>query len=485
MKKKIIAIASLCTLFFSACEEPLEEEVFNFVSPVNFYQNAADAEAALIAVYDGLQRDEMWGRGVYLIGDMSTDDTFTGEFRGNASRVQIDEFTVDANNAVIESRWNDSYIMINRANAVIDQVPEIEMDAAQRDNIVNQARFLRAFIYFNLVQCFGDVPLKNSETQGASEISSPRVPVEQIYQELIIPDLTAAENLPASQSQRGKATQGAAKALLAKVYLTRGEWQLARDKALEVINIPGYDLWASYAEVFSVANENGKEDIFSVQFNSLLGEGSSFQNFFSPRGIGGVATNGNGVNEPTLDIVNEYGPNDQRFAATYVTNYPLANGSVRVYDPFTNPYIAKYNEPAPPIGNVNYPVLRFADVLLMFAEADNEVNGPTVEAYTAINRVRNRAGLPGLQEKPGYTESQESFRQEVRHERRLELAFEGQRRFDLIRWGIYLETMRAHAAQYYPAWTGNIDDFETLFPIPSREIELNPAINPENQNPGY
>jgi hypothetical protein len=485
MKSKVIYIVVTLMLGFFSCEKPLEEEVFDFVGPTNFYKTAADAEAALTAVYSGLQPDEMWNRGVYLIGDMSSDDTFTGEFRGNASRVQIDEFTVDENNAVVADRWNLSYEMINRANGVIDRVPAIAMDQAQKDNIVNQAKFLRALVYFYLVQLYGDVPMKINETEGVSSIGISRTPAETIYNEVIIPDLIAAEALPVTQNLKGRATQGAAKALLARVYLTRQQWALARDKAKEVIAIPGYDLWENYGDAFKVANENGKEDIFSVQFNNLLGEGGSLQNFFAPRGISGIATNGNGVNEPTLDIVKSYEPHDERFTTTYLTNYPLTNGTVRVYDPFKNPYIAKYNEPAPPIGNVNYPIIRFADVLLMYAEAENELSGPTAEAYAAINRVRLRASLGNLQEKPGYVESQENFRTELRHERRVELAFEGHRRFDLVRWGTYIETMRAHASTYYPAWAGNIDDFETLFPIPAREIELNPDITPEQQNVGY
>jgi starch-binding outer membrane protein, SusD/RagB family len=493
MKSKLIYTGLALMLTLPACQDALEENVFNFVAPQNFYQNATDAQAALVSVYDALQPGNMFGQ-AYMIGDMSTDDTFTGEFRGNPSRVQIDEFTIDANNAITTGRFEDSYLAINRANAVIDRVPAIEMDEDLKANVINQARFIRALIYFDLVRLYGDVPMKVRETAVLEEVGIPRTPVEQIYQEVIIPDLVAAENLPITQSDPGRATRGAAKALLAKVYLTRQEWALARDKAREVMELPGspHGLLDNFADVFQLENQNSREHLFSVQFNSLQGEGSSFQEFFQPRGINSATGTGNGVNEPTFDIVEAFEPGDERFNATFIFELPLATGGVNFYDPtgrgnclgtpcIPRPYIGKYMESSLPRGNLNYPVIRYSDVLLMYAEAANEAEGgPSALAFEAINQVRRRARLPELN---GL--SQEEFRQRVRQERRVELAFESQRRFDLIRWGIFTETMRAHAQKYYPVWAANVREHFELLPIPAREIDLNPAIGPEHQNPGY
>lgn len=501
MKIRNIYLAGivLAGMLFNACEDPLQEQVFSFIAPENFYRTSTDAEAALVGVYAGFRLIHMYDR-QYMIGDMGSDDTFTGEFRGNQDRIQIDEFTVDPNNGILRDRFENAYITINRANALISRVPSIDMNPQLRDNIVNQARFLRAFLYFDLVQLFGAVPLKVDETLNVNNVSSPRVDVNRIYDEVIIPDLQAAENLPATQRLQGQVTNTSAKAMLARVYLTRAGnnpsspfWGLARDKALEVINSGQHRLLSSYRDVFQLVNQNSAEHLFSIQFSSLQGVGSSFQEFFMPRGINSTTGNGNGVNEPTPDIVQAFEPNDLRFNTAFLRQLPLANGNVNNYSPTGNcqgipspcipqPYIGKYLELAPPRGNLNYPIIRYSDVLLMFAEAANEAGGgPSPAAYTAINQVRNRAGLPDLAS--GLSQSQ--FREAVRKERRVELAFEGIRRYDLVRWGTLLEVTRSHFQRFYPTLTGNVRDHHMLFPIPQREIDLNPGISLSDQNPGY
>mgnify|MGYP002777654611 CR=1 FL=1 len=492
--EKYLALGLLSSTL--SCQQALEERVFDFVAPQNFYRNATDAQVGLTAVYDGLHGFHLWGR-EYMIGDMGSDDTFTGEFRGNIDRIQIDEFTVDANNGILRDRFENAYILINRANAVINRVPQIQMDESQRANIVNQARFVRALTYFNLVQLFGGVPLKIDETNSLENVGSPRATAAQIYDQVILPDLQAAENLPIRQSLPGQANRGAAKALLAKVLMTRAGsnltsplWAQARDKAKEVMDLNVHRLLPNYSDVFLIQNENSAEHIFSVQFNALQGEGSEFQVFFQPRGINGTVANGNGVNEPTFDIVQAFEPGDRRYNSAFLLSLPLAGGGTRTYDPagrcvapcVPRPYIGKYFETTAPIGNLDYPVIRYADVLLMYAEAANEAeNGPSALALQSINQVRQRAGLAALPQ--GL--SQQEFRNRVRQERRVELAFESQRRYDLVRWGILLPTMREHFRRFYPTLVQNVQEHEVLFPIPQREIDLNPAIEAGDQNPGY
>jgi starch-binding outer membrane protein, SusD/RagB family len=500
MKTKIwLYTASLIGLtLFPGCEKPLEEQVFSFIAPENFYRNATDAQVALNAVYDGLQGFHLADR-AYMIGDMGSDDTFTGEFRGNQDRIQVDEFTVDANNGILRDRFENTYIALNRANAVIARVPGINMDATLRDNIVNQARFIRAFLYFDLVQLYGAVPLRVEETNSLAEVGSPRVPVARIYDEVILPDLRAAENLPVAQSNRGAATRGAAKALLARVLMTRAGstpgsplWAQARDKAREVMDLGVHRLLPNYNDVFLLQNENSAEHLFSAQFSAQQNEGSSFQVFFQPRGINGIVANGNGVNEPTFDIVQAFEPNDQRYNTAFIREFRLQAGGSRWYAPTGDcagsptpctprPYIGKYFETSLPIGNLNYPYIRYSDVLLMFAEAANEASGPSDAAYDAINQVRRRAGLANLP--TGLSQAQ--FRERVRQERRVELCFEAIRRYDLVRWGTLLPTMREHFRRFYPTLVANVQDHEVLFPIPQREIDLNPAIEQADQNPGY
>lgn len=489
----------LVAMVFNSCEDALQEEVFSFIAPENFYNTATDAEAALVGVYAGFRLGHMYDRH-YMIGDMGTDDTFTGEFRGNQDRIQIDEFTVDPNNGIFRERFENSYITINRANAVISRVPSIEMNVDQRDAVVNQARFLRALLYFDLVQLFGDVPLKIEETLNVNDVASPRVDFNRIYDEVIIPDLQAAENLPASPRLEGQATNTSAKSLLSRVYMARAGndpnspfWSLARDKANEVINSGQHRLIGNFRDVFQIENQNNQEHVFSIQFSALQGVNNSFQEFFMPRGINSTTGNGNGVNEPTPDIVQAFEPGDDRFNTAFLLELPLANGGRNFYDPrgsceglptpcIPQPYIGKYLEISPPRGSLNYPILRYSDVLLMYAESANEAeSGPSAAAYAAINQVRNRAGLADLT--PGLTAAQ--FREAVRNERRVELAFEGIRRYDLVRWGILLDVTREHFSRFYPNLVGNVREHHMLFPIPQREIDLNPGISLADQNPGY
>lgn len=489
----------LVAMLFNSCEEALQEEVFSFIAPENFYNTATDAEAALVGVYAGFRLIHMYDRH-YMIGDMGSDDTFTGEFRGNQDRIQIDEFTVDPNNGIFRERFENSYITINRANAVITRVPAIEMNTELRDNIVNQARFLRALLYFDLVQLFGDVPLKIEETLNVSDVASPRVDFNRIYDEVIIPDLQAAENLPVTPRLEGQANRTAAKSLLARVYLARAGnnpsspfWALGRDKANEVISSGQHRLLNDFRDVFQIENQNSDEHVFSIQFSAFQGLNNTFQEFFMPRGINSTTGNGNGVNEPTPDIVQAFEPGDDRFNTAFLLELPLAGGGSNFYDPrgscegfptpcIARPYIGKYLETSPPRGSLNYPILRYSDVLLMYAEAANEAEGgPSSTAYAAINQVRSRAGLPDLA--PGLGQAQ--FRDAVRQERRVELAFEGIRRYDLVRWGILLDVTREHFSRFYPNLLGNVREHHVLFPIPQREIDLNPGISLSDQNPGY
>jgi starch-binding outer membrane protein, SusD/RagB family len=348
------------------------------------------------------------------------------------------------------------------------------MDATLRTRLVNEAKFLRGLLYFNMVRLWGDLPLILNETGSLSKdaILVSRTPKEEIYKQ-IIADLTAAEALPNSftGADAGRATAGAAKSILAKVYLTRQEWDKAAAKSLEVINGPyGYDLFENYADVFNVATKNGKEHIFSVQCKSNVnGQGNRLASSATPVGIAGVASAGTDEPEPSTYAL--FSADDKRRDVTFFTSLvsPTTGKAVNFA-----PRFFKYFDPAQ-IGNPtesakNIPVIRFAEILLIYAEAVNEASGAGTEAYAAINRVRKRAGLAAL---TGLSKDQ--FREAVYTERRLELMFEFQRWFDLIR-------TKRMIAELKKVGKTNAAEKHYLHPIPQREMDLNPRLV---QNPGW
>lgn len=371
-----------CFLIFSlmGCDSILEESPESFISPQNFYKSESDALAAVNGVYALLNSDGQYKNAFWWPSDMSADDVRAGDGVGNAAILQIDQYTHGPVNNRLELFWQGSYTGINRANGVISRVPAIAMNQVRRDRIVAEARFLRALFYFNLVRFFGDVPLDTSETASLTEeLNLTRSSKDDVYKQ-IIEDLTLAENKldPAygpTDANIGRATQGAAKAMLAKVYLTRQDWQKAAAKAKEVIDMKRFELLPNYADVFKPANENNKESIFDAQFQSgLNGQGSTYFQFTAPRNTSQkpavVITNGFGSIVPTQELVDSYRARDKRKTFSFINSYTF-NGKTAQFD---IPHMFKFFDEAI-IGktmndsDVNYPILRYADLILMYAEA--------------------------------------------------------------------------------------------------------------------
>jgi starch-binding outer membrane protein, SusD/RagB family len=341
--------------------------------------------------------------------------------------------------------------------------------------------------YFNLVRLFGQVPIVTTETKTIKAEFPSRGSVNDVYS-LIISDLTEAENLPISypSSDLGRVTRGTAKALLAKVYLTRKNWQLAANKAAEVIALGNYDLMPDYANIFNVNNQNNIESVFEVQYARVAqsGTGGNLTNFFfsefAPAGQGGLIVTG----VPNRNTAGNMAPTDA-FIATYAANDPRKDKSLKTF--YTNPatntpvfvnYTTKYLDATADGNNGsgnNFRVLRFADVLLIYAEALNEISGGNPLAFNAINKVRTRArGANPTTVLPDFSGlNQADFRQVIYKERRIELAFEFDRWFDLVRTGTLITTMRP---------LKNIQDRNILLPIPQRERQLNTNLS---QNIGY
>lgn len=484
MKKILYIFVFLLALV--ACNK-LDEDA-PFIEQENFYKTSDDAVAAITAVYSHLSHDVsglndfgLYQRQLHLTTDLISDDAMAGAGATNVNVRNLGDVNFATSNDRVEKTWRQHYSAINRANTAIDNIEPMTFDATLKKRLIGEAKFIRALLYFNLVRLWGDVPLILHGTEGGDVLTGnlnvKRAPVADVYKQ-IITDLTDAEPvLPNSFSGAdvGRVTQGAVKSLLTKVYLTQKDWANAATKAREVINGPyGYDLFANFADVFNTATKNGKEHIFSVQFKSIAGNSNNMGILAMPTPLvatpGGGPLRGNEADIPQTGLYEQFLATDKRRDATFYTELTL-NGVKYTFAP----HFKKYFDPTvvnnPSLSGINFPVLRFADVLLMYAEALNEQGGPTAEAYTAINRVRTRAGLASLS---GLSQSQ--FRDAVYQERRLEFVYEFQRWFDLLRTRRMLTELRAHGKT-------NVQEKHYLLPIPQRELDNNPNLGP--QNPGY
>ncbi len=484
MKFRFITLATAALLLVSACTEVLDRTPQGEYTLENFFQTEEQAVQSVNAVYNQLRQ---WQTHVFsYIGmtDIVSDDADKGSTPTDGLFLQdIDDFTLTATNVGPSTVWGGYYTGIFRANLAIQRIPDVpEMDEDLRSRLIAEAHFLRGYYYFNLVRWFGDVPLILEPFPSTFEI--PRTPRDEVYAQ-IEADLQAADVLPTSYSGAdvGRITSGAATAMLAKVALTRQDFQTAADLALRVINSGQYALLPSYAEVFTLAGENGSESIFEVQAAAFeIGGGGSQYN--EVQGVRGDPNLGWGFNRPSDNLVASYEPGDPRRDATILyVGEVLPDGSAVVED---NPNLEdeRYNQkafvPDHPGGNGNGPgnirVLRYADLLLIAAEAFNEI-GQSEQALTYLNRVRTRARGSASGVLPDVTTTdQAALREAIYRERRSELALEQHRWFDLVRTGRAAEVMQPLKPNFTPGKN-------ELFPIPQTEVDLSQGAL--EQNPGY
>jgi hypothetical protein len=470
--KKYLMLLGLATLSLASCEKFLEETPYDFLSAENFYQTEGDAIAGLNGVFNALLPQTYYGRTGWQITELPADLIRVGS--STDERAQLSRFTYTATNTEINSWWTNSYRMINRANDVIEKVPGISMDATRKNDIIGNARFLRAQGYFDLVRCFGDVPLVLATVKGpGDDIQPARTPLAQVYEQ-IIQDLQFAEAncrvesaIPAGE--KGRVSKGAAAAMLAKVYLTRASTaaaqatdnQNALDACNRVISSNQYRLLPTYGDVFDPDKENGPEHIFSIQFDLPPNTGSIIVRQFLPSQLNGLGTF-------TVEdaFVASYAQNDVR-RAWNISNQAGTTTLPRYYfNKFRDP--RRINNDA----RTNYLITRYADVLLMQSEALNNLNPADATKYQGINAVRARAGLAAL---TGST-TRDAFVDLLVKERAWELVQEGHRWFDLTR----LKRLRQAVQASTP--TRQVDDKYYLFPIPQPELLLNPNLT---QNPGH
>ena len=477
-------VLGLLSGFLVSCHDQLKEEVFSFVGATNYWKTEADATAGVLGAYESFLSSDYFGRFYFELTEMPADFTTINR---NDTYQQLDRWDLLANHPFILQCWNIMYQQISRANGVIQNVPNITMDATKQKSIIAEAKFIRAFDFFNIVRLWGAAPMPLKVVEGVSTNQLPRSSVDSLYLQ-IEKDLKEAEvDLPVTRTgaEVGRVTSGAAKTLLAWVYLTQKKWTLASAKAQEVIASNQYRLLPKFDDVFSVSNKNNAETIFSIQFDGTTrGHAlSSYSNF------GG--TNNpycfQGVNvysvDPKSDIWTKWDVNEYRRNYTVYSSVRGKNGNTITVDA-NFPSFGKYRCPAEiGINNsfINPPVLRYPDALLIFAEAEAQAKGsPTAAAYDAINQVRRRAyNLPS--NTPDATVdlknlSLQEFTDAVIQERGYEFVMECHRIYDLLRTGTFKTKIQAIGKS---APRGN------LYPIPQSELDANTRIGINGQNPGY
>lgn len=480
---------SLIIVTGSSCKKFLKEDPKSLVAVTNFYQTENDAVSAVNAIYAylnststgstaGVYHSTFWAMAGLASDEMFSEQVFAPDLD------QIGKFTEGPVNASIQETWTMHYKAITIANIALARIPSIQMDAVLRTRLINEAHFLRGLLYFDMVRMFGKIPLVLQENETLTPAPAS---VDDIYNQ-IITDLVAAEDLPDNYppgAGRGRATKGAAKAILAKVYLTLGKWQECADLCKQIIDSNQYALWDDFADVFKIANRGGKEAIFSVGFGDAGGaiifwEAGQFNVRLLPPqlSVEGVQ-NSQGWQLPTQNLYDNYDAADRRRAVTFITEIDNPNGSTTTIRPYIQKYWDRAAEPQGNGSTNDYPVIRYADVLLMYAEASNEL-GNSAEAHQYINMVRKRARFDGSVYRnavPDYVNlSQQEFRAAVLKERRLEFVAEGQRWFDLVR----TETLETLVPIAKPGIVPAPKNY--LYPIPQREIDLNPNLV---QNTGY
>lgn len=494
MKNRIL-YSILAIVALSSCNF-LEREPWDSVDTSNGFQTQADAVAAVNAAYQPLQWAKIYNMRIWTL-DIIAGNSVVGAGGGEdgIETVEMSNFIADADNFTALDLWRGPSPGILRCNFVLQNVPKMDIQDEMRNRLLGEAHFLRAHYYFLLVRLFGEVPLTTEPLTSDSELLSARAPVSDIYA-LIESDLRAAiQMLPAKSSYSatdiGRATKEAAMAELMRVLLT---YQPDNSRYEEVISLSnqitamGYKLADNYSDLWNPEKQNGVESIFEVQyygktnydFWSNENQCSWLSTFTGPRNSG-MAAGGYGWNQPTAEFVSQYEDGDLRKEKTiFYTGCPTFDGITYSSSYSTTGYnvrkflLTKAQSPDYNTSNQNWVVTRYADVLLMKAEALNEL-GRTTLSEEPLYEVRRRAGLTDRSKIEGLTQAQ--MRDKIIHERRMELAFEGQRWFDMLRYKDNYALDFLHSIG-----KTNATQKHLLFPIPAQEIEANPLLT---QNPGW
>ena len=512
---------SLIMVTCFGCESFLEEDPRNIIAPENFFANDSDAKQAITGIYSVVKNNSIYGQagldnfydnGVDIIEPNRTHALFA--VMGNYTLTETTS-NFSSQNMGVSDTWQNLYRVILNTNVIIDRVDgNAAISGAVQTNVIANARFLRALAYWHITNLWGDAPFY-TEVLTLKEIGSLGRTDKDVILASVLDDLEFAQNnLPSvlPNEDRGRASKWAAAIIEAKIHMKGKNWQAGLDKCMEIINQSPHALLSNYADVFDPTNEYNAEIIWSLDFaKDVTGQfepafpGRSFAgnnywrpSLFNPRirdepapgedqdalraalAANGEEFNGTGLQIASKDFVNKFPANDLRRPLNIMGSY----AGIQLNHTYMPKFMNLNFETSPRFNHGdNRLVFRLADVYLMAAECENELNGPG-NAYQYIHSVRRRAyatqaewELVGL--------SQQGFREAIYDERKWELAAEATRRYDLIRWGIYLDVVRnAEFKTYSPNL--NIKDYHVLLPIPFNELQLNPALlESDPTNNGY
>ncbi|MFV0346686.1 MAG: RagB/SusD family nutrient uptake outer membrane protein [Bacteroidales bacterium] len=510
MKKIIAFIALIVTL--ASCSDLLEEKSFSSLTVESFFNNYDEANQTVIGAYSLLTATQYYKRGLLNIVGFTSDDSY----HNGALFTVFDDGDLDSNNSLVENLWDVIFNLNGRTNFTVFAMEQTDkLSEEEKTLLLGRVRFLRALNLYNAVRLWGDIPLIKEYSASDENTYPARSPKADVYAFIEEDLMYCVSTLPVIETEYGFPTKGAAFGLLGKVYMSQEKWTDANSAIDSVIGLGMYDILDNYMDVFDVNNENNVEELFSIQFkndDAYAGEnslGSLLPFWFIPKladlGMVGDPNQTAGqmrVEHATYDrySTGDY-TNDGR-NQIFITSYPNLNTgkTIKRYPENTTaaaqgPACGKYQDPTNSNErnyNNNLYILRYADILLMKAEVENELHGATGIAYEYFNKVRLRSNTIELT--PGL--SKEGFRDAIADERGLEFFGEFQRWFDQTRMKrngesyykytkekVVSEGKFTHPAQarwalaYYPKYE--------LMPIPGKEIANNPNINIDNQNPNY
>ncbi|WP_175545950.1 RagB/SusD family nutrient uptake outer membrane protein [Salegentibacter echinorum] len=488
-RTKLAFLLPLVLLFtMNSCDDKLDINPESFISSDAFYKNEEEVNLAVIAIYNSLYEmmDLEWN-----VTEIRSDNTFfrpDGTPDSDTDRFTLDRFTLTPTNRLSSDYYRACYSTIALANRVLENLDVVE-NTDTRDQYEGEARFLRAHAYFNLVRLYGPLVIVDESISGEEALTLDRSPEMEVY-DFILEDLKIAkENLPESfeNQQTGRATKWAAQGILAKVYLTLEDYNSSKTELAGIINEGPFELLENYDDVFDVDNEYNSEIIFAVRYQSgSVGLGAPFANYFAPLQTGDLIVKGDGrsYNVPTESISQAYPVNGERKEPSMADFWLNSND-----EPEYDKHVVKYNSDFSVYNDsgVDWPVLRYADVLLMMSKTTLETEGiaPSLEL---LNKVRERAGATPYD--VADINSSFAMKLAIEEERRLEFAFENQRWFDLVRTDRAVTVINQHFNRE-PVYNDPnspekgaepIQEWQLLLPIPQYELDLNPNIA---QNIGY
>jgi starch-binding outer membrane protein, SusD/RagB family len=488
--RNIILAATI--IFFTSCSEDfLDRKPTGTLTAETFFENEEHAILATNAIYSNFRSWEYCGLPYIGATDVISDDADKGSTENDGPYLkEVDDFFFDATNQTFSTIWKGHYQTIARANIAISRIPDIDMPVSLRERLLGEAKFLRAFNYFRLVQWFGDIPLVTTQLTEDQFFTQKRNAKSEIYA-LVEQDLKdAIVSLPEKSkyptNDLGRATKGAAKGILAKLYMVQKKYAEALVLCDEIIASGEYTLMPNYNQIFTRAGEFGSESMFEIGAVALQAAiaGSGATPYNMVQGVRGVPNLGWGFNRPSDDLIQNYEAGDPRRQATIIyVGEVLPDGLTIVQN---NPEILnpRFNQKAWVPAHVglqdngpgNIRLLRYADIILLGAEAANEL-GQNSKALEYVNMTRKRArGTNTFILKDLTITDQAELRTAIRKERRSELAMEQLRWFDLQRWGIQNEVMTKIGKPF-------VANKHELFPLPQTEIDL--SAGSLGQNPGY